>query len=146
VKIIRNTDELREWRIANKPERCPILDIPLNDDCAVVDHDHCSGFVRGVVHRESNVLLGKIENAWKTRMNALVQRYELDLETILKRCAIWSTKQTDIMHPKGLPIIVRRFGRLSSKEQRKILLDNGVEPANNAKLRMKQYRKMLIES
>ena len=32
---------------------------------AVLDHDHKMGWIRGVLHRGCNSLLGKIENNWK---------------------------------------------------------------------------------
>lgn len=37
---------------------------PIEDD-AVLDHDHVTGFIRGVLHRGCNALLGKIENNMK---------------------------------------------------------------------------------
>ena len=62
TQYIKQSD-LKDWRNANGSDKCPITSACM-DDC-VVDHSHDTGKVRGVLHRQSNVLLGKIENAWK---------------------------------------------------------------------------------
>lgn len=42
--------------------RCAICQLPVAAKEAVLDHDHKTGAVRGVLHRGCNSLLGKIEN------------------------------------------------------------------------------------
>lgn len=42
--------------------RCCICTLPLSAEQAVLDHDHRTGAVRGVLHRGCNSLLGKLEN------------------------------------------------------------------------------------
>ena len=53
-------NKIKEFREANKPISCPILDVKTDD--WVVDHDHQTGMVRGVISRQANSLLGKVEN------------------------------------------------------------------------------------
>ena len=53
-------NQIKEFREANKPISCPILDIKTKD--WVLDHDHQTGMVRGVISRQANSLLGKVEN------------------------------------------------------------------------------------
>ena len=53
-------NKIKEYREAHKPISCPILDIKTDD--WVVDHDHQTGMVRGVISRQANSLLGKVEN------------------------------------------------------------------------------------
>jgi hypothetical protein len=53
-------NKIKEFREANKPISCPILDIKTDD--WVLDHDHQTGMVRGVISRQANSLLGKVEN------------------------------------------------------------------------------------
>lgn len=42
--------------------KCGICQLPVSLDSAVLDHDHRTGAVRGVLHRGCNSLLGKLEN------------------------------------------------------------------------------------
>lgn len=41
---------------------CKICGTPCSELDAVLDHDHTTGIVRGVLHRGCNSMLGKIEN------------------------------------------------------------------------------------
>ena len=43
--------------------RCAICCQPLSEEKAVLDHDHAGGHIRAVLHRDCNIMLGKIENA-----------------------------------------------------------------------------------
>ena len=109
---------IKKWREANTPSKCPIFGCRVND--AVVDHCHDSGFVRGVIHRQSNAWAGKIENAWK--------RYGLNnskftLPQALRGLADYlENARTNIMHPVGLKQKVNRFSRLPKEMQENILL------------------------
>ena len=42
---------------------CALCRQPLVDDKAVLDHDHKQGHVRAAIHRDCNIMLGKVENA-----------------------------------------------------------------------------------
>ena len=42
---------------------CAICAEPLSLEKAVLDHDHKGGHVRAVLHRDCNIMLGKVENA-----------------------------------------------------------------------------------
>src|SRR5690606_30428021 len=48
--------------LAKQGGRCAICGCGLAPADAVLDHDHISGEVRGVLHRGCNSMLGKIEN------------------------------------------------------------------------------------
>jgi hypothetical protein len=47
--------------------RCKLCKLPLGAgaDRPVLDHDHHTGFIRGVLHSGCNTMLGKIENNYK---------------------------------------------------------------------------------
>lgn len=49
---------------------CPICDVPL-DNNVVIDHDHKSRKVRGILHRSCNMLVGLIENRLSNFFNVL---------------------------------------------------------------------------
>ena len=59
---------LAAWRaetLAEQGGRCAMCQLPCSPQQAVGDHDHETGFMRGVAHRGCNAVLGKIENSYK---------------------------------------------------------------------------------
>lgn len=48
--------------LAKQGGRCAVCGNPLAPADSVLDHDHVTGEVRGVLHRGCNSMLGKIEN------------------------------------------------------------------------------------
>lgn len=55
----------REERIIVQGGVCELCGLPLSINDAVLDHSHKYGWIRGVLHRGCNALLGKIENNYK---------------------------------------------------------------------------------
>lgn len=55
----------REKMYADQGGVCALTHYPISLDQAVLDHDHATGQVRGVLHRGANALLGKVENNHK---------------------------------------------------------------------------------
>lgn len=143
MKYLTQT-ELKKWREANKPKRCPILDIEFTD--AVVDHDHESGIVRGVIHRQANAWEGKVYNAWRRYAK---NNSKLDfIETLERLVAYLKQPGTDVWHPTGIVQLGKRFGRLKKQEQIFSLKKFGVKKAeinacNNNADRIKLYKKVL---
>ena len=136
-------NKLSEWREANKPSRCPILNDRQSD--WVVDHDHRTGMVRGVISRVGNSLIGKIENYLVSRGG---QKQE-DFPKILRNIANYlESKNTDILHPVGLTQLTKRFSNnLTSDDQYAVLRDLGgdnesIQACKNAQQRKKLFRKL----
>ena len=139
-------NKLKEWRQANLPSECPIFKCKVDD--AVVDHCHITGLVRGVLHRQSNVWAGKIENSWK-RFGQ--NNSDLELPEALRALATYLEEaKTDILHPVGLRQKCNRFGRLTKDEQIKILNKfncdaDEINSCNNSKARTKCFRTALLK-
>jgi len=53
----------RELELAAQGGRCALCGEPIETGKAVLDHDHKSGLIRGVLHRGCNALEGNITNA-----------------------------------------------------------------------------------
>jgi hypothetical protein len=53
----------RHQQLIKQGNCCSLCGDPIAEDQAVLDHDHKSGQLRGVLHRGCNSLLGKIENS-----------------------------------------------------------------------------------
>jgi|TARA_R100000479_G_scaffold2043_3_gene1277 hypothetical protein len=135
---------IKGWREKNTPTKCPIFGCKIND--AVVDHDHESGYVRGVLHRQSNAWAGKIENAWK-RYGANHSKHTLP-EALRGLADYLDHAKTDILHPVGLKDLVSRFSRKPKDFQESILEKKfdkeKVFSCKNQKDRTNLYRKSIL--
>jgi len=135
--------ELSEYREENCPISCPLLGMVNFAD--VVDHDHKTGRIRGVVSSEGNALLGKIENFYRSRcVNS-----EWDLPKVLRQLASYLEEEQGPLHPVGTRQLTKRFNRLKKDEQYNILVGEGVgadeiAACKNSKERTKLYRKHLV--
>ena len=136
--------ELAEWRKENAPNKCPLVEYKTSN--WVVDHDHTSGFVRGVVSSEGNALLGRIENAFK-RLSRGAKR--ASLPNILRNMASY-LEQDDLqlLHPEGFRQLYKRFYALSKDLQLDILLKFGtnredISKCKNAKERTELYKQII---
>jgi hypothetical protein len=125
------------------PTHCPILGIPLAPSDAVLDHDHKTGHVRGVIHRQANALMGKIENFHRSFLSRLECG---DLRTILCSMVDWidADHSTKPLHPEALPKMVRAFGRKKAAEQCAFLESVGIRPAKTSLDRQKQAKAWLL--
>jgi len=139
------TTELKAYREKNTPKKCPILKIPIPPSKAVVDHDHETGHVRGVLHKHSNALLGKIENYHRCYLKPLGIEWD-DLKGPLQRMVDWGSKSyfENPIHPNGTKKQVARFKALPSKNQIAFLRTIDVEPGKNSLERTKQFREFLF--
>ena len=142
-KLYVSQSELPKYREVNKPAYCPILGhanfIP------VVDHDHKSGCIRGVVSSEGNALLGKIENFFNTR--CVNGRW--NLPQVLRQLAYYLEAEQGPLHPVGIRQVTKRFGRMKVQDQMTLLLEAGatqesIDACKNTKQRTKLYRKTLV--
>lgn len=148
MKVLKNKDikRLREkWlkKQDGKDAAYPLLNIEI----AALDHDHASGLCRGVLDRDVNQFIGKIESNWKR----FVKHKVTDLPNLLRGIANYlenNMEVEEILHPKSVSDKVRKFSRLNTKEQDDILIDMGVQSASlNIKKadKTKLYRKLLTK-
>ena len=136
--------KLAQWRKKNAPTKCPLVEYKTSN--WVVDHNHTSGFVRGVVSSEGNALLGRIENAFK-RLSRGAKR--ASLPNILRNMASY-LEQDDLqlLHPEGFRQLYKRFYALSKDLQLDILLKFGtnredISKCKNAKERTELYKQII---
>tara|TARA_R110000751_G_scaffold240522_3_gene341126 strand:+ start:96 stop:557 length:462 start_codon:yes stop_codon:yes gene_type:complete len=107
--------QIPNYRRINTPDVCPILNI--KEYSAVLDHDHKSGQVRGVVSDEANVLIGKIENFFRSRC----AKSEVDLPNCLRNIAAYLEQEQGPLHPVGLRQLTKRFKKKKKETQIQIL-------------------------
>ena len=136
-------NKIKEFRDKHKPICCPILATKKGD--WVLDHDHQTGMVRGVISRQANSLLGKVENFY-IRM---CKGDKEDLPGVLDAMAAYLEQETlDVLHPVGLTQLTKKFkNSLTAAEQVVELKDLGatrkeLESCSNEKQRCELYRRL----
>jgi len=96
--------KIKEFRERNKPLCCPILASKKDD--WVLDHDHQTGMVRGVISRQANSLLGKVENFYLRMCKGDKEH----LPGVLDAMAAYLEQETlDVLHPVGLIQLTKKF-------------------------------------
>ena len=130
----------------NMPKVCPINESELDD--SVVDHCHDTGEVRGVLHRQSNAFLGKIENAWKRYAK---RSSTVSLPDALRNMADYiENARTGVLHPTGATQLAKRFSAKKMQDQVNFLLDVGLDLDSitnmNSDERTKLHRKNLTKN
>ena len=79
----------------------------------VVDHDHSSGEIRGVISRQANTLIGKIENIH----TSMCKGDPTELPNVLENIASYLRQpESEILHPVGLKQLTSRFKNYLNKD------------------------------
>ena len=111
--------KLKEYRDKHKPTHCPILGIETDD--WVLDHDHQTGMVRGVISRQANSLLGKVENFYLGMCKGKKELLPITLADMA--FYLYAHKDKNLLHPVGFRQLYKRFSKFSKKKQINILLE-----------------------
>jgi hypothetical protein len=133
-------NKLAHWRESNKPIFCPILETKMSNP--VVDHDHKTGEVRGVINNNANALLGVCERKFFSYCSGKPE----DLPSVLRNMADYLEQaSTMILHPVGLNQLCTRFSQLPKEQQLSELKslgakENKINACNNNKQRKSLYR------
>jgi len=137
-------NKLAKWRKNNTPKECPVLNRETED--WVVDHDHKSGEIRGVISRQANTLIGKIENIFTTMCKGDPQQ----LPTVLENIATYLRQPgSDLLHPVGLNQLTSRFKNNLLKDDQCFLLvvlgstNSEVNACINVKARVKLFKQLV---
>lgn len=92
---------------------CALCGQPIIND-AVLDHDHKTGFIRKVLHRGCNAMLGKIENSMP------MNRMTLDrLDAFAKNLVSYiKTEHSQTLHPTHKTPQERKDANKKTKQRR----------------------------
>jgi hypothetical protein len=110
--------KIAKFRENNTPDKCPIFECSLEDP--VLDHNHNTGMVRGVLNRQSNSWLGKIENSWKRFGSCSTVNLNQALKNV---CKYLDKGDLNYLHPRGAKQLMSRFSRYSKEKQIEMLVD-----------------------
>ena len=122
----------------------PITGLEIPDKQSVLDHCHDSQFVRAVLHRQTNAVLGKIENLW-TRY--LSWWYVGTLSEFLRGCADYIEKEhpKEYLHPAFIKSLQVQFNKLNEKQKQNVLSHYGLENGCNTKERRLIFKKFILK-
>lgn len=117
------------------------LEIPEGKDC--LDHNHRTQFVRGVLHRQSNAALGKLEGIYTRYLNYW---YPWTLSEFLRQAASYIELEDDsrYVHPGWLKRLCTDFASLNEAGKKDVLQCMNQPQGNNATERKAIFRKALL--
>jgi hypothetical protein len=135
---------VREEIFNNQNAKCALTGIDITNKDAVLDHDHKNNYVRAVLHRQSNAVLGKIENLY-TRY--LSWWYNGSLSDFLRQVADY----LDVNHPKlhvhpgWMKKVKTTFNKLKAADKDKVLILLGSDSQVNETKRKETFSKILLK-
>ena len=117
------------------------LDLPKDKQC--LDHNHKTQFVRGVLHRQINCALGKLEGVYARYLSTW---YPGSLSDFLRLSADFLEKGDDnrYVHPGFIKRLCTDFASLNEKGKKEVLHLLGQPQGNNATERKKLFRSALM--
>lgn len=135
--------EVREYLLTEQEKKDILTKLEIPKGQAVLDHDHKTMYVRGVLHRQSNATLGKVENLW---IRYLGWWYPYDLPKFLEQCAEYLRREGDLryVHPAWLKRVKTDFNKLNSKQQDLVLEFLCNETGTNSTQRKNLFSVLLL--
>lgn len=103
--------EVAEWRktiLSMQQNRCKLCKLPCAPAQAVLDHCHSTGYIRGVLHRSCNALLGKVENNFRRYGVQNLAAWAAGMPGYL---ALHDTPQHPLLHPTFKTADEKRLAR-----------------------------------
>lgn len=145
-KILYNTSDVKRVRDLLYSEQKgldALTGLPLYTSDAVLDHNHSTQNVRGVIDRRINIFLGKIENCYNRYVGYWNKQ---DLSTILRNTADYLSKpEHEYIHPGWLNRVRIDFNNLRSFQKDSILSAlTGIDTYKNDKERQTVFNKTLL--
>lgn len=144
---VKDVKVVRELLLKEQKKLCALSKIPIPDKQAVLDHDHKTQRVRGVLHRQANACLGKIENLY---VRYLSYWYPHSLQEFLRKSADYlddnlGHKPTGgWYHPGWIKRVCTDFNSLKESGKIKVLESMNVDKGSNAIQRKMHFRKALL--
>ena len=135
---------VRELLLKEQMNKCALTGLPLDKSQSVLDHAHDDDmFVRGVISRQSNSLLGVIENGWKRYTQWW---YTGTISDFLRQCAQYLEKKPNsrYRHDHWLKKAQTMFNTLSEGDKKAVLEALGKSQGGNSTERKKLFKSALM--
>ena len=140
----KDVQKVREQLYRDQEGLDPITGLVIPEKQKVLDHDHSNHFVRAVLHRQTNAVLGKIENLW---VRYLAWWYTGTLSEFLRGCADYIEKEhtKEYLHPAFIKSLQVQFNKLNEKQKQNVLSYFGEENGCNTKERKVIFKKFILK-
>ena len=140
----KDVQKVREKLYKEQDGIDPITGLPIPDKQKVLDHDHSNHYVRAVLHRQTNAVLGKIENLW-TRY--LSYWYTGTLSDFLRGCADYIEKEhpKEYLHPAFIKSLQVQFNKLNEKQKQNVLSKFNEPNGCNSSQRKLYFKKFILK-
>ena len=138
----KDVAKVREKLYKEQGGKDALTGLPLDYKQAVTDHNHNTQYVRGVLHRQCNAVLGKIENLW---VRYLSYWFEGTLSEFLRKAADYIERKDDhrYLHPGWIRKSQTLFNTLSEGDKKAVLEALGQSQGGNSTERKKLFKKAL---
>lgn len=144
-KHLYNAKDVREVREELYNGVCELTGQKTDFKDTVLDHDHDTQAVRGVLHRQSNAMLGKIENNFKRYIGWW---YNSSLSDFLRAAAAYlensATTELGILHPSWIKKCKAEFNKLNEVSKSRVLKAMNLEDGKNSAERKAIFNKGLL--
>lgn len=139
--------KVRDLLLEEQKGKCAILDIDIkgSNRTPVLDHRHDENqYVRAVLERESNALLGVLENAHRRFLSYWC---DLPLPEVLRSIANYLERPEDVRwrHPDWLKKVSSKFNKLNATQQTFVLQSLGYASGKNITERKATFRKASLD-
>lgn len=140
----KDVQVVREKLLSEQEGLDLITGLPIPQKQAVLDHDHSTNFVRGVLHRQTNAFLGKLENAY---IRYIKWWYVGTLSEFLRGCADYIEKEhpKDYLHPAFIKSLQVQFNKLNEKQKQNVLLKFNEPNGCNGHQRKVIFKKFILK-
>lgn len=147
-KTLYNATEVKKVRqvlLAKQKGLDALTGLPIPDKQEVLDHDHKTQYVRGVLHRQTNAVLGKLENLY---IRYLSWWYSGSLSDFLRKAAEYIEKEhpKEYVHPGWIKSVTTQFRKLKSKDKDILLSKLGIAECKNDLQRVNAFKKYILQS
>lgn len=147
MKILKQKD-LKKFREKHQTKLDPISKQVIVNP--TLDHCHDTGYCRGVLDRDTNQFLGKVESAFKRFLKYKGANLEEVLVNLGKYVDHPPLEFLPVLHPKAVSLNIRKFGRYNAKTQEQILKiinvpSSEIADCKTKKDRTKLYKKYLLD-
>ena len=140
----RDVSQVKQKLYLEQDGKCALSGVTLQLKDGHTDHAHDDEqLVRGVLYKQSNMALGKIENLW---VRYLKYWYPYDLPTFLRQAADYleQVKDTRWRHPGWLKKVQTSFNQLKEPDKQSLLKTLGYSSQPNAATRKATFRKLML--
>lgn len=140
---VKDVKEVRELLVREQEQYDKLTLSLMHPSQYVLDHDHQNLFVRGVLNRATNSMVGKIENAF----NRYIRHwYNGTISNFLRQCATYLERPPDTRyrHPQWQKQLKVQFNKLTEGQKRLLLEALGSVDGKNGKERKALFAKIIL--